>query len=123
MGGDGEVGRARGFRCCPGVVGGEPLVCGALLVQLWRGGWALLAMCPHVLSTHRLSLARAVPAGAPATAGAGGPSQPRPCEQHALHLGAHPRAPCTVEVSGCAQADLEMIIVLSWRGTHTNTHR
>lgn len=120
LGGDGEASGARGFRHCLGIGRGAPL-CGALLVQLRQGGWAPLAMCPHILGTHRLTLVQeAVPAGAPAAAGAGGTSQPQPSEQHLLHLGAHPVL-CAVEISGCAQVDSEIINVLSYHGTHRNS--
>lgn len=88
-------------------------------MQLRQGGQAPLAMCPHILGTHRLTLAqercRLEPRLLREKEGCPSPGHvSSTCSTWELTP-----VLCAVEISGCAQVDSEMINVLSYRGTHT----
>lgn len=90
-------------------------------MQLRQGGQAPLAMCPHILGTHRLTLAkeqcRLEPRLLREQAGSPSPSRvSSTCSAWELTP-----VLCAVEISGCTQADSEMINVLPYHGTHTNS--
>lgn len=115
-GGWGVVSRACGFRCCSGVVGGEPLSAGPSWYSSGRVGRHRWPCVPTSSAPTGSAWHKSGASWGPGRRGTGRPSHPRHVSSARCSWELSP-GPSAAEASGCAQAGLEAVNELSYGGT------